>query len=494
MEKTNNIMNKKTNILVVDDEKILRDGCIRILTKEGWYVKTAESGDEGLELFKKEHFDITLLDLKMPGMTGMELLKEIKNIKKETIVIVITGYATVDTAVEAMKAGAYDFIPKPFSPDQLRIVVNRALEKINLTRETEKLKKEKEKDLREIAGEKTKTKTIIDSMAEGVLVTDNTGKIVLYNPAATRLLNIKNGVMNQPIEDIVNNKVLLDLISNILNSNDLSYKSISKDFTSINSIDLRANVSPIIDEDNELLGSVTVLQDISKFKMLDKMKNDFVAMVSHEIRVPLAAIEQQILALLSNAVGELNNQQREMLERSKERIEALLQLISDLLDISKIESGLITQHKEPVQIIEILEKVIELFKPYAENKNITLSLKKINLPLINVDKNSMEEVFSNLISNAIKYTPQNGRVEIVPEIEGEYVKIKIIDNGIGISPDDLPRIFDKFYRVKNPQTRKITGTGLGLPIVKGLVESQLGYIDVKSELGKGSCFSVFLPI
>ena len=183
-------MPDQVNILVIDDEQIMRDGCSRILSKDGWSVITAENGKQGLEEIQShpENIDVILLDLMMPGMSGMEVLDQVRTIDPNLLVIVITGYATVESAVEAMKKGAYDFIPKPFTPDQLRIVVRRALERRALQKEAEFLRRERERSLRDIATEKSKIKTIINCMGDGVLVCDRDGCIVLTNPAASRML------------------------------------------------------------------------------------------------------------------------------------------------------------------------------------------------------------------------------------------------------------------------------------------------------------------
>src|SRR3989339_324503 len=185
-------MHTQTNILVIDDEQIMREGCSRILSKDGWTVTTAENGNLGLDKFqiRPEKIDVILLDLMMPGMSGMEVLERLRAIDPNLLVIVITGYATVESAVEAMKKGAYDFIPKPFTPDQLRIVVKRALERRSLQKEADFLRRERERSLRDIAAEKSKLKTIINCMGDGVLVCDREGCMVLTNPAASRMLKI----------------------------------------------------------------------------------------------------------------------------------------------------------------------------------------------------------------------------------------------------------------------------------------------------------------
>jgi len=480
------------SILVVDDEKIIRDGCERILLKEGWQVKTASSGAEGLEHLKASPFDLLLLDLKMPGLSGMEMLQQVKELYPEVIVIVITGYATVESAVAAMKAGAYDFISKPFLPDQLRIVVRRALEKKALEWEAELLRREREKGLRKIAEEKSKIKTIIQSMADGVLVIDHEGHIVLYNPAFLRLLKIPAFPFDQTIDDFTAQEEWRELgrhIKQVQEGTPVSLEMARGGLT------LMAHITPVRSEEGEFLGTVAVLRDISMLKAIDQMKSDFVAMVAHELRSPLASIEQQLAVILAGILGEINQKQQEMLGRAKERTHALLNLISDLLDLSKIEAGFVVQHKEPICIEEILTKVVEILRPQAEAKNIALELTlPPSLPQLLGDRRNIEEVFLNLVSNGIKYTAEGGRVWLSGGIQGSYLLVEVGDNGMGIPAEDLPHIFDKFYRVKNVQTRRITGTGLGLPIAKRIVEAHLGTIEVQSQVGVGSIFRVYLPL
>src|SRR5512135_2188322 len=187
----------QTNILVVDDDQTIRDGCSRILSKSGWTVIAAENGQKGLDEIRSHRgeIDVVLLDLMMPGVSGMEVLEQTFRMDPDLLVIVITGYATVESAVEAMKKGAYDFIPKPFTPDQLRIVVKRALERRALQREAAFLRQEREKSLRDIAAEKSKIRTIIHSMGDGVLVCDQDGSIVLTNPAANRMLQLSEDLL-----------------------------------------------------------------------------------------------------------------------------------------------------------------------------------------------------------------------------------------------------------------------------------------------------------
>jgi signal transduction histidine kinase len=244
----------------------------------------------------------------------------------------------------------------------------------------------------------------------------------------------------------------------------------------------------------ETLGAVTVLQDITGLKELDRMKSDFVAMVSHELRSPVASIQQQLSVMLEGLSGDVTERQVRMLKRAKERSSGLLDLINDLLDLSKIEAGMVVQYKEPLRLEELLGQVHEAMLPEADAKRLKLQL-HVNPPLqpVQGDRNNLEGVFTNLVNNAIKYTPEGGEIAIRVKGEGENVRVEVSDTGIGISKEDLSRIFDRFYRVKSEKTRQIVGTGLGLSIVKHIVEAHLGKISVESEEGGGSTFTVVLP-
>jgi two-component system phosphate regulon sensor histidine kinase PhoR len=492
-------MSELVNILVIDDEQIMREGCSRILSKDGWAVICSENGKQGLDEIqaRSDAIDVILLDLMMPGMSGMEVLDQVRVIDPNLLVIVITGYATVESAVEAMKKGAYDFIPKPFTPDQLRIVVRRALEKKTLQKEAEFLRKERERSLRDIATEKSKVKTIINCMGDGVLVCDRDGCIVLTNPAASRMLKIaETSLLGNLLSQCNLHLELSKTIEESLTAKDLSYTSVSQELSLGEAKEsfLRAHTAPVRNDLGETMGSVTVLQDISHVKELDKMKSEFIAMVTHELRAPIAAVEQLLTVILNKMAGEVTQKQEQLLSRAKERTRGLLNLIRDLLDLSKIEAGKMVQYKEPLNLQEVIQRVVDLMKAEAENKKIDLEFSPPSQnSLIHADRNSMEGIFTNLISNGIKYTPEGGKVWITLGEEGDFVKASVSDTGIGIKKEDLPRIFDKFYRVKTTETRQIVGTGLGLSIVKSIVDAHLGTISVESEEGGGTIFTVLFP-
>ena len=485
------------SVLVVDDELDIREGSQRILQRLGFDVVTADRGDTALEVFLRENPAVVLLDLKMPGMDGMEVLRRIRQENDTAIVIVITGYATVETAIEALKQGAYDFVPKPFEPDQLRIVVNRAAEKIRLMREAEILEQEKRRTLIDLDTEKSRVRTIIESLPDGVLVTNATGKVVLINPACRQLLELSDDIKSgEQIETYLPDDALCQLVMEISQGKHVDFEDIpDHEFAISHEKYLRARGQPVLGERRECLGAVVNFVDITALKVLDRLKSEFVAKVSHELRSPLATIHEQLAMAIRELVDVAPKQNQHILTRAKERTQGLISMIGDLLDLSRIEEGIICHEPQPVRLDELLKNIVEFMKVRAEAKQqaLTLELTSESLPEINADPIALESIFGNLIANAINYTQEGGRIRVTADMAGINIRGRVIDNGFGIPESHIAKIFDRFYRVKDDRTRYITGTGLGLPIVKGLLDSMGGLIQVESVAGEGSTFTVLIP-
>ena len=485
-------------VMVVDDEKGIRDGSERILIRMGCEVLQASQGEEALEILAKEKASVVLLDMKMPGMDGMEVLRRIRKLDETILVIVITGYATVETAIEAMKQGAYDFVPKPFEPDQLRIVVNRALEKLRLTREAEELESERRRTLSDLDAEKSRTRTIIESLPNGVVVTNVQGQVVLMNPAFRQLLDLPpdRGSGDQ-IEAYLPDKGLCELVVEISRGKHVDYHDIpAYEFTLPNEKYLLARGHPVLGERNECLGAVVNLVDITAMRALDRLKSEFVAKVSHELRSPLSTIHEQLAFVLSDMVGQASQDGQHILSRAKEKTEGMIAFIGDLLDLSRIEAGVVSDEPKSIRLEAVLKGVVDFLGPRAKGRNqsLILQIPESPLPLITADSVALESIFGNLITNAINYTPDGGEISVKADLVGINVRVEVIDNGFGIEARHLEKIFDRFYRVKDEKTRYITGTGLGLPIVKGLIDSLGGFLEVESTPGEGSTFTVLLPV
>jgi signal transduction histidine kinase len=198
--------------------------------------------------------------------------------------------------------------------------------------------------------------------------------------------------------------------------------------------------------------------------------------------------------MLEGLGGPLQEKQTDMLKRGMQKADQLLELINDLLDIAKIEAGKAVQHRVPINIGQVIEDTVALMIPRASEQGITLTYSCTDLKPVQADAKSIGEIFNNLITNAVIYSPDGGQVTVTAQGMGEYIEIKVEDAGVGIPTEELPKIFDKFYRVKNPKTRQVMGTGLGLAIVRGVVEAHHGSIDVESVPDKGTTFRILLPV
>jgi two-component system, OmpR family, phosphate regulon sensor histidine kinase PhoR len=469
-------------ILVIDDEERVREGCRKVLSRDGYEVTIAESGEIGLDLIGRRHYDIILLDLMMPSLSGFDVLAHVKTLHPDTVIIVISGYATVENSIEAMKRGAFDFIPKPFSPEQLRILTKKAIE---YTRA-----------MQDIADEKSRMRVLINRLTDGVMATDSGKRIVLANPAFLRMTGCQETraegcrfgeIIPLPELDAMMDRALAESGDEGL---ELSEEICPEADGSI----LKARCIPYIDRAGRIVGTITVLHDITALKRMDQIKSEFVSMVSHEIRSPLNSVLAQLKIITDGLAGEVTEKQQEILTRASAKVQSLVTLSSELLDLARIESGLISQEREQINLGEVLKDQVAFHSAAARAKKISLKLKRVpKLAPVFGDRRNMEEVFSNLISNAINYTPAGGKITLAAGLEGSYLKASVADNGIGMAPDDLSRIFNRFYRIKNDKTRFIIGTGLGLAIVKSIVEAHNGFIRVESKPERGSTFHVYIP-
>jgi len=490
------------NVLVIDDEDGIRFACQRILNRMGFKTFSANRGLAGLEIIRKEMISIVLLDLKMPGMDGLEVLQHIRAEDPSILVIIITGFATIETAIEAMKKGAYDFIPKPFEPEHLRMVVERAREKLVLTMETEMLEAQRRKTLLDLGMEKSRIRTILESLPNGLVVTNTRGQVVLMNPSFLHLIGLDAcRTTGERIEAYVGDQGFCNLVMDISQGKYTPAEDPpSYELALPNNIYLMAKGRPITGEDGECIGAVITLVNITTMKVLDQLKSEFVAKVTHELRSPLSTIHEQLALVLGDMMEDNTNADKEqeqyLLSRAKEKTQGLISLIGDLLDLSRIESGAITHEPAPVKLDDLLKSIVDFLgaRAGAKRQTLTAVLPERPLPRITADPMALESIFGNLITNAINYTPDGGRIEVKVRNPDGRIQVEISDTGFGIDEKYLGKIFERFYRVKNEKTRFITGTGLGLPIVKSLVDAMNGTISVRSRVDQGTTFTVTLPL
>ncbi len=361
-------MDSAPRVLIIDDEEVVLDSCTQILQGRNYQLATASDGARGLELVEKLTPDIVFVDLKMPGIPGLDVLEKIREADPTIVTIVITGYATVGSAVDAMKRGAYDFLPKPFTPEELRLIAQRGLEKRKLVLETIALRREKE-----------------------------------------------------------------------------------------------------------------------------LLKEHFAAIVSHELKSPLGAVQQNLYALIQELEGILSESQRDRMERMKGSLDALLKLIHTWLRLYTTDIEGLAQTFQPLSLSVVVGKAVENVRPHATRKDVEVQATvQEALPPVLGDEGTLVEALVNLLGNAVKFSRTGGRVHVSARREGNGVAITVADSGVGIAREDLPFIFEGFF-VGKSRAGAERGSGLGLAITRRIIEAHHGVISVVSELGKGSTFLVRLP-
>jgi two-component system phosphate regulon sensor histidine kinase PhoR len=349
--------------------------------------------------------------------------------------------------------------------------------------------------------DKTKIETIINSLTDGLIVIDQQSRLVLANPFISRLIGIEVDDYDAPLP-LMLEKSRYDIEFKEVSFSDALEKVLIGGENLKNEL-LIATVPPIIfqvfwvplkDLEGKIGGAVILLHDITDFVELDRMKSDFISIVSHELKTPLTSIKGFVRLLAAERVGPVTEKQRHYLEIVQKQTESLTLLINDLLDLSKIEAGIIEVRHEPVLLSELVRGVIMQLDNMAQEKGTVLKIEiPKDLPLVSGDTDRLNQVFMNLIHNAIKFTPQGGEITIKATSMGEDCLVKVMDTGIGISSQDLSKIFNKFYQVDSSSTRQQSGTGLGLPISRQLVSAHGGEMWVNSTKGKGTTFSFTLP-
>ena len=329
--------------------------------------------------------------------------------------------------------------------------------------------------------ERAKLDTILREMQDVVIVTDDNLHVLLVNVAARQVLQLDDAVIGQPLPKAINVQQLIDLFEQ-RHSAEFVWRA---EITLPDGRVLQGQLSPLPG-----VGYGAVLRDITRLKELDRIKNEFVSIVSHDLRTPLTTIRGYVS--LSPRVGPLTDMQHDFVTRVERSMDNIVDLIADLLDIGKIEAG-VDWEMTPVLLHEVMREVADRLRPNAEMHLQSFRLSTPELSPVLGNRRRLEQVAANLIGNAIKYTPDHGRIDVSLYEDDGFLVLRVSDTGIGISLEDQRRIFDKFYRVESEATERISGTGLGLSIVKAIIKKHSGRVWVESELGSGSTFTVLLP-
>lgn len=334
---------------------------------------------------------------------------------------------------------------------------------------------------------------LFQNIQEGVIVVNKNKEILRINPTGLELLNIQaeERLEGRPLIEVIWNYTLDDITGKCIESGEVLSEEITLDH--LNGRILDVLVSPMFNEKGEMRGAIVVFTDITEKKRMEKVRQDFISNISHELKTPLASIKAMVEVLLEGGIED-SKLRKEFLENINQEVDRLSRLVSDLLLLSRLESDRGFLNPVPTDFTALITRTVSRFQPRAMKEGLTLTL-DINgeIPELKIDVNYIDQVISNLLDNAIKYTPSGGKIEVKVEDIGKMVKVSVKDTGIGIAKEDLPRIFERFYRGDKSRSPSLGGIGLGLSIVKHIVEAHGGNVGVDSEIGKGSTFYFTLP-
>ena len=504
------------SILVVDDEPAIRQLLTECLADEGHQVQLVATGREARAALRHRPFDVIILDLQLPDGSGSDLLASMDGDRgSRPEVIIITGYASADSAIHALQHEAYDYIRKPFSVESLITSVRNALERRRVAAHSAQLMRQADEGTRPASlqapptlpqphapgeasdEERNRMLAILHSLGEAVVTCGMDTRIRMLNAEAERLLGIRaakaTGMRWAALIGIPPTQcpVRATLAS------DTGLRNVRMCIKARNGEPRTVRLSTSLFRNNrgEPAGVAIVFRDVGPEEQLERMKSEFITAASHELRTPLTSIRGYVELLLDGTAGELNEPQRECIEAVERNSAKLGSLVETILDLSRIEGGVFQVLLEPTDLVVVAQGAGAAAAHRAAEHGIeVLVCPEVDTLTIESDPRRIRQVLEELLSNALRHTPSGGhiRVEVLAHGDDGGI-IAVADDGVGIPREHLGRVFDKFHKVNGGAARNGNGVGLGLSIAKAIVERLGGSIAVESSLGHGTRFSVTLP-
>jgi len=494
-------------VLLIEDDMIDQLAFTRLVKEENLAYDCTLTGtvSEAISILKSKEFDVIITDYLLRDGTAFDILDSVR----DTPIIFATGAGNEKLAVKAMKAGAYDYLIK--NPERsylavLPMIIENAVNHANMQKEVRKYHENLEELVKErteqLEAEKELLSVTFASMTDGIIVVDARKRIVLLNNVAEMLTGIKLedargrivdevfSLVNEQSKEPVGNPIDVVMLSgNVQNTIEPSVLVLENGCEH----HVSASAAPICKPHGVVNGVVMLLHDLSQEREIDCMKRDFVSSVSHELRTPLTSIKAYTETILRDP-NMLEHKKREFLIAVDEETDRLTDLVNGLLEISQLESGGIKVLKQYVDLTGVISQIMLSMKQSAQNKQIRIEVDACDdIPQILGNETKIRSMISNLINNAIKFTPEGGAVRVGVQRQREELVICVSDTGIGIPEDEIPKIFDRFYRV-HQLGKQIPGTGLGLAIVNEVAVMYGGNVEVESKLGQGTTFRIILPL
>jgi PAS domain S-box-containing protein len=521
---------KDLRILILEDEPTDAELAERELRKGGitYSSRRVETKEAFLKELKDFAPDLILSDFKLPAFDGLSALTITKEQLPDIPFILVTGALGEEKAVEILKSGASDYILK-HNLSKLPYSVLRAVRETEEKKERIRAEKALEESFKLISQAKREWESSVDSIPQVICLIDCQGYIFRVNRTVERW-NLDQNVKGKNVHEVLHphctdsNCYLETFWSQAWEKLTYGRSTECEVYDRVLERYLHVQVQPILHSicrigEETASYAVVVIHDITERKRaeerlkeyaneleraneelrrIDEIKSEFVSVASHELRTPLAAIKSAVQLILKGKTGAINENQAKFLLMAERNIDRLTNLLNDLLDLSRIESGKIWMNFEEIDVKGPIEFTLSSLKTKANEKSIQLKMDfPTELPTVYADREKLEQILTNLIGNAIKFTPDGGDISVSARPFHENrneVAISVRDSGIGIPEEQLNKVFDKFHQVEDSLQRSVSGTGLGLAITKGLVEAGHGKIWVESEVGKGSTFTFTLPI
>lgn len=501
-------MDKLGKILIVDDEAMVTKTISMLLGLEGFSnVACFNSPLEALEYLKKNEVDLIISDFIMPKLNGIEFLSQAKKIQDTITTILLTGYADKENAIRAInEIGIFKYIEKPWDNTNLVISIKNALYQTRLKKELRQKIEELEiankklesysKDLEIKVGQRTKEistinsklSAIITNCADGIILFDSDCKITSLNFAALNLFgqNKKELLGKNLFELIVSEKNQFSIAKLNKKENIFLRNYILINYEKDVKIPVEISIAPVKDENSNFF--VAVVRDVTYQKETERLRDDFIATLTHDLRTPLLATISGLDFVLDESLGSITQNQKKLFDAMKKSSEDMLGLVNTLLEVYRYEAGKTYLCKTKFDIVKLVFECLEELKPLAKKLEIEIKINSKEKELfINADKNEIRRVIMNLIGNALNHSQSANLVEVNILKEDKDLKVEVKDNGIGISKEDCEKLFNRFSQGTNQ--KRSTSTGLGLYLSRQIIEAHDGKIYVDSALNKGSTFA-----